>query len=1074
MIKTFYYYRAVLLFMTTLLLTNLASANYSLISRNSVSDLHSTASSLLLPIPPSDPIAINSTQCGAQVPTALVVSTSGVPSPTFRWYDAPVGGIIHQESTSNTFGIPVITTFTFYVCEVDLINNLESNRVPVTITVNNPTTATVAVTACGSYTWPLNNTPYTASGSHTVTLPGANSVGCDSTVTLNLTINQPTSSTFTASACSSYTWAENNVVYTATGLYPIVVGLNDAGCDSTVILDLTINQTSSTFTASACSSYTWAENNATYTASGLYPIVVGLNDAGCDSTVILDLTINQTSSTFTAAACGPYTWAENNVVYTVSGLYPIVVGPNDAGCDSTVILDLTINQPTTATVAVTECGSYTWPLNNATYTASGSHTVTLPGANSVGCDSTVTLNLTINQPTSSIVTATACGSYTWAENNATYTASGSHTVTLAGANSVGCDSTITLNLTINQPTSSTFTASACSSYTWAENNVVYTASGLYPIVVGPNDAGCDSTVILDLTINQTSSTFTASACSSYTWAENNVVYTASGLYPIVVGLNDAGCDSTVILDLTINQTSSTFTAAACGPYTWAENNVVYTASGLYPIVVGPNDAGCDSTVILDLTINQPTSSTVTVSACTSYTWAEDNATYTASGSYPVVLAGANANGCDSTVTLILTINQPTTATVAVTECGSYTWPLNNTTYTASGSHTVTLAGANSVGCDSTVTLNLTINQPTTATVAVTECGSYTWPLNNTTYTASGSHTVTLAGANSVGCDSTITLNLTINQPTSSSVSVTACGSYTWAENNATYTASGSHTVTLAGANSVGCDSTVTLNLTINQPTTATVAVTECGSYTWPLNNTTYTASGSHTVTLAGANSVGCDSTVTLNLTINQPTTATVAVTECGSYTWPLNNTTYTASGSHVVTLAGANANGCDSTVTLVLTITGLPTATATDNGNATITASAGASYQWINCATNTAIAGATTQTYTVTANGNYAVVVTNAGGCSDTSSCVTIDYIGLTEITDASIQVFPNPTNNDVTITMTAAEATVEVADAQGKILQAVTVGNGEKVTLSTYETGVYFLRIRTANGSTLERVVKQ
>ncbi len=316
--------------------------------------------------------------------------------------------------------------------------------------------------------------------------------------------------------------------------------------------------------------------------------------------------------------------------------------------------------------------------------------------------------------------------------------------------------------------------------------------------------------------------------------------------------------------------------------------------------------------------------------------------------------------------------------------------------------------------------------------------------------------------------------MTINQPTSSSVTVTTCGSYTWAENGTTYTTSGSYPVVLAGGNANGCDSTVTLILTINQPTSSSVTEVACGSYTWAENGTTYTTSGSYPVVLAGANANGCDSTVTLVLTINQPTSSTVTATACESYTWTENGTTYTTSGSYPVVLAGANANGCDSTVTLVLTITGLPTATATDNGDATITASAGTSYQWINCATNTAIGGATSQTYTATANGDYAVVVTNAGGCSDTSSCVNIDYIGLTEITDASIQVFPNPTNSDVTITMTAAEATVEVVDAQGKLLQAVTVGNGEKVNLSTYETGVYFLRIRTVNGSTLERVVKQ
>ncbi|MDH4472963.1 MAG: GEVED domain-containing protein [Fluviicola sp.] len=467
-----------------------------------------------------------------------------------------------------------------------------------------------------------------------------------------------------------------------------------------------------------------------------------------------------------------------------------------------------------------------------------------------------------------------------------------------------------------------------------------------------------------------------------------------------------------------------------------------------------------------------------------YTITWSPATYLSSTSGPSVSAsGIAANitytatattaaGCTNSNTASVTLLAPTSSSSTVTACGSYTWAQNSTTYTTSGAYTAVIP--NAAGCDSTITLNLTINQPTSSTVTVAACGSYTWAENTTTYTVSGSYPVVLAGANAAGCDSTVTLNLTINQPTSSSVTVAACGSYTWAENTTTYTASGSYPVVLAGANANGCDSTITLNLTINQPTSSSVTEVACGSYTWAENGTTYTASGSYPVVLAGANANGCDSTITLNLTINQPTSSSVTEVACGSYTWAENGTTYTASGSYPVVLAGANANGCDSTVTLVLTITGLPTATATDNGDATITASAGASYQWIDCATNTAIAGATSQTYTATVNGDYAVVVTNAGGCSDTSSCVTIDYIGLTEITDASIQVFPNPTNSDVTITMTATEASVEVVDAQGKILQAVTVGNGEKVNLSTYETGVYFLRIRTVNGSTLERVVKQ
>ena len=89
---------------------------------------------------------------------------------------------------------------------------------------------------------------------------------------------------------------------------------------------------------------------------------------------------------------------------------------------------------------------------------------------------------------------------------------------------------------------------------------------------------------------------------------------------------------------------------------------------------------------------------------------------------------------------------------------------------------------------------------------------------------------------------------------------------------------------------VGCDSTSTLNLTINGSTTSSITVTECDTYTW--NGTTYTSSGVYTYSTT--NAVGCDSTSTLNLTINPSTTSTSTVTDCDSYTW--NGVAYTSSG----------------------------------------------------------------------------------------------------------------------------------------------------------------------------------
>lgn len=464
--------------------------------------------------------------------------------------------------------------------------------------------------------------------------------------------------------------------------------------------------------------------------------------------------------------------------------------------------------------------------------------------------------------------------------------------------------------------------------------------------------------------------------------------------------------------------------------------------------------GCTAQSTATITVNNPTTSTNSATACDTYTW--NGTVYNTSGTYTHTLV--NSVGCDSIATLNLTINNSSVSSTPVTACNTYTWT-NGTVYVTSGTYTQTLT--NAAGCDSVATLVLTINHSTTATVNQTACQTYTWAQNGMTYFVSGMYNDTIT--NAAGCDSIITLNLTINQPTTGTDIQTACGSYTW--NNTVYTTSGTYVQVLTSA--AGCDSTVTLTLTINQPTTNTVSVTECTSYTWPQSGMTYATSGTYNDTIV--NAAGCDSVVTLDLTIIQPTTSSVSATACTSYTWAQNGTTYNASGAYTDTIP--NSTGCDSIITLNLTIVSF-VATATDNGNATVTASTGTTYQWINCATNAPIAGATAQTFAATANGSYAAIVSN-GTCSDTTNCVTIANVGIKENTISTISVHPNPTNDYVIVTMDASSATVEVMDVQGKLVQATQIKSGDQIDLSAYERGVYTLRIKTEFGTSVERIVK-
>ncbi len=254
----------------------------------------------------------------------------------------------------------------------------------------------------------------------------------------------------------------------------------------------------------------------------------------------------------------------------------------------------------------------------------------------------------------------------------------------------------------------------------------------------------------------------------------------------------------------------------------------------------------------------PTNSIANQTACDSFAW--NGTVYKTSGAYNKKFVGGNANGCDSTANLNLTISNATTSSTIQTACDSFVW--NAITYKTSGTYNKTFTGGNAQGCDSIATLVLTINKSTTSSTIQTACDSFVW--NAITYKTSGTYNKTFISGNAQGCDSIATLVLTINKPTSSTTNKSICGSYIW--NGTTYTTAGTYNKKFVGGNSKGCDSTATLILILGNTTSSSTNKISCGSYLW--NGTTYTTSGTYNKTFVGGNSSGCDSIATLNLTIN--------------------------------------------------------------------------------------------------------------------------------------------------------------------------------------------------------------
>ncbi|NVK63477.1 MAG: T9SS type A sorting domain-containing protein, partial [Flavobacteriales bacterium] len=249
--------------------------------------------------------------------------------------------------------------------------------------------------------------------------------------------------------------------------------------------------------------------------------------------------------------------------------------------------------------------------------------------------------------------------------------------------------------------------------------------------------------------------------------------------------------------------------------------------------------------------------------------------------------------------------------------------------------------------------------------------------------------------------------------------------------------------------------------------------TACESYTW-IDGNTYTSSN-NTATDTLVNAAGCDSIVTLDLTILTPTAGTDVQTSCGPFTW-IDGNTYSVD-NNTATFTLTNTAGCDSIVTLDLTVAPLPNTGVTVSGatlTADITLGTGITLSWLDCDGGfAAVPGETGQSFSPTSNGNYALRV-DENSCVDTSSCFLIDNVGLDATDFNAVSIVPNPTSNFVNITFEDAQAELMILDINGKLVDQLTIKSGDSVDMTLFENGVYLFKLTSDSISTTERVVKQ
>ena len=183
-----------------------------------------------------------------------------------------------------------------------------------------------------------------------------------------------------------------------------------------------------------------------------------------------------------------------------------------------------------------------------------------------------------------------------------------------------------------------------------------------------------------------------------------------------------------------------------------------------------------------------------------------------------------------------------------------------------------------------------------------------------------------------------------------------------------------------------------------------------------------------------------------------------AICEGNSFT--IGNQSFSQQGQYEVKLA--TVNGCDSVIVLKLSF--IPLNIGVTHLQNTLKADMeGLQYQWIDCGTGTNIAGATAQSFTPTANGSYAVILTDNNACADTSMCVEFVLSSTTGMNISNrISIYPNPTNEYINIYNNSGQqlTSIKILNSQSQHIKTITNPSSEKISMSDLEEGNYILEL--------------
>jgi len=341
--------------------------------------------------------------------------------------------------------------------------------------------------------------------------------------------------------------------------------------------------------------------------------------------------------------------------------------------------------------------------------------------------------------------------------------------------------------------------------------------------------------------------------------------------------------------------------------------------------------------------------------------------------------------------------------------------------------------------------------------------------------------ITITALNSCGSGELSSISIEVYPSFESEITVNLCEgeSFQFPDGSTVedITANFVHTSSFESSN--GCDSLVFTNVELYNIEDGMEEVLVCAgeSLQFPDGSTVEDIASDFVQTSTIQSSIGCDSLVFTNVGVYviEDGSEQAIICQGESFTFPDGSVEENIQEGFSYTSVLQSLSGCDSLVNSEIGVALVEssilleagTLIAPDNMN---------SYQWLDCDENfDEIAGANAMTYTPEQNGNYAVVVTNALGCSATSLCFEMLVVSAAEVGGrANFKVFPNPSDGEISIFGIRASG-YKLFNATGKLIRNKSISAQSeifKLDFSDLSSGVYTLKLQTDRGYENVRIV--